>query len=65
MPNPVSDWPHEDKRAATHLTRLGVNPVVVNRMQEWAREDGMSLREFAAYVLSDYTPAIIDGSDEE
>jgi hypothetical protein len=47
----------ENERTKTHLSRLGVNPVVSARLVEWAEQDGMSLRELVRYVLTDYYPA--------
>lgn len=49
----------DDDRAATHLSRLGVNPVVVARLRQYAESDGERLRDLVRYVLSDYAP----GSD--
>lgn len=45
-----------NERAATHLSRLGVNPVVIARLDEYAEQDGMTLAEFVRYVLADYAP---------
>ena len=44
----------DNARARTHLTRLGVNPVVAARLEGFADEADMTLREFVQYVLSDY-----------
>ena len=52
----------EDRRAATHLSRLGVNPAVYCRLAAWAREDGLTLREMVRYILSDYAPAQVDAA---
>ena len=46
----------DDDKAATHLSRLGVNPVIVARLRQYAERDGMRLRDFVRYVLSDYAP---------
>lgn len=46
----------DDERAATHLMRLGVNPVVIQRLAAWAELDGESLRETVRYILSSYEP---------
>lgn len=48
----------EDEHTATHLGRLGLNPVTVARLREYAERDGQSLRELVRYILSDYAPAI-------
>ncbi len=42
----------DDERAATHLSRLGVNPIRIARLCEYAEADDMSLRDFAVYVLT-------------
>lgn len=55
---------YPDSTAATHLSRLGVNPVTVARLREYADEDGMTLREFVAYVLSSYEPPYERPADE-
>lgn len=47
-----------DSRAATHLSRLGVNPAVIARLVAYAQEDGMTLAEMVRYVLSDYHPPV-------
>lgn len=47
----------DDLRAATHLSRLGVNPVTTARLAGYAEADGMTLRELVRYVLGDYDPA--------
>jgi hypothetical protein len=46
----------DDKRAATHLSRLGVNPVTVAHLQEYAEADELSLRDLVCFILSDYAP---------
>jgi hypothetical protein len=46
----------DDEKAATHLSRLGVNPVVIQRLAAWAELDGESLRETVRYILSAYEP---------
>ena len=47
----------DDQRAATHLSRLGVNPITTARLAAQAEADGVTLRELVAYVLGDYNPA--------
>ena len=42
----------EDERTATHLSRIGVNPVVVARLAEWAEQNEMTLREIVRQLLS-------------
>jgi hypothetical protein len=46
----------DDDRAKTHLSRLGVNPATVARLQGYADESELTLREFVRFVLSDYAP---------
>lgn len=46
-----------DDRTATHLSRLGVNPVVIARLRGWAEADDMTLRDLVRFILSDYLPA--------
>jgi hypothetical protein len=53
-----------DDRALTHLSRLGVNPVVAQRLLGYALADGMSLRELVRFILSDYAPPIEETSEE-
>lgn len=55
----------EDERAATHLSRLGVNPVVVQRLAGWAEKDGETLRDLVRYILSDYAPPQEIGEESE
>ena len=45
-----------DERTKTHLSRLGVNPATVARLQQFADEDEMTLGELVRFVLSDYAP---------
>jgi hypothetical protein len=47
----------DNATAATHLSRLGVNPITVARLTEFAEADEITLRELVRYVLSDYRPA--------
>lgn len=47
----------DDRTALTHLSRLGINPVVAQRLLGWAEAQGMSLRELVRYILSDYAPS--------
>lgn len=46
----------DDERASTHLRRLGINPITVARLREFAEMDGVSLREQVRYVLGEYSP---------
>jgi hypothetical protein len=46
----------DDKRAATYLSRLGVNPATTQRLVGYAESDEITLRELVAYVLSNYAP---------
>ena len=46
----------ENARAATHLSRLGVNPVSIQRLIGYAEADGITLRELVRFVLTDYAP---------
>ncbi len=55
----------DDARAATHLSRLGVNPATTAQLVQYAEADEMTLREFVAYVLSDYHPATDARTDDD
>jgi hypothetical protein len=54
----------DNRRTATHLSRLGVNPAVVARLGAYAEQDGQTLRELVRYILSDYAPAT-DGPEPD
>ena len=45
-----------NEKTKTHLSRLGVNPVTIARLEQYADDDEMSLREFVQFVLRDYAP---------
>jgi len=42
--------------AATHLGRLGVNPIVVARLEGYAEAYGVTPTELVRFILSDYVP---------
>ena len=46
----------ENDTAKTHLSRLGVNPVTVMRLEGYADADGIPLRALVHYILGDYVP---------
>ena len=53
----MSEKDYLHSTAATHLSRLGVNPATIARLCEYAKADEMTLRDFVQYVLSNYEPA--------
>jgi len=53
----VAQVTRDDATANTHLSRLGVNPVVRARLTAFAEDDGVTLREMVRYILGDYRPA--------
>ena len=53
---------NSDTRA--YLDRLGVHANVVRRLNGYAEDAGMSLRELVLYILTDYAPARDGLSDD-
>ncbi len=51
IPSPTDD------ATTTHLRRIGVNPITVARLREYAEADALTLAELVRYILSDYRPA--------
>jgi len=45
--------------AATHLRRMGVNPITVERLKGYAAADDMTLTELVRFILSDYAPGYL------
>ena len=51
--------------AETHLRRLGVNPITVERLKGYADIDEMTLTDLVRFILSDYMPGYLATTAED